>query len=74
LGADAKSANQGWPTRCGDVSARPAHADGIWAVAWTEKTNRIVTGGVDERVNVWCVPALAAACRARNPQPDPCLA
>ena len=33
-----------------------AHDDNIWSVAWScSATNKIVTGGVDEFVKVWCV-------------------
>lgn len=34
--------------------ARVAHAEGIWCVAWAPTTNKIITGSLDESVQVWC--------------------
>jgi len=30
-----------------------AHSDGIWALSWSSKTNKLLTGSVDETVKVW---------------------
>jgi WD40 repeat protein len=30
-----------------------AHGDGIWAVAWTNTTNTVVTASVDNTVKTW---------------------
>jgi WD repeat-containing protein 61 len=32
---------------------KDAHDDGIWSVSWSKKTNKIVTGGIDDTVRVW---------------------
>lgn len=29
-----------------------AHTDGIWSVCWTNLSDKIVTGSIDEKVNV----------------------
>jgi WD repeat-containing protein 61 len=30
-----------------------AHNDGIWSVCWTKKSNRILTGSIDDTVKMW---------------------
>ncbi|KAJ1558922.1 WD repeat-containing protein 61 [Nowakowskiella sp. JEL0078] len=30
-----------------------AHEDGIWAVVWTKRTNKIITGSIDDKLKVW---------------------
>ena len=30
-----------------------AHNDGIWALCWTRKSNRILTGSIDDTVKMW---------------------
>ncbi|KAJ3126536.1 WD repeat-containing protein 61 [Nowakowskiella sp. JEL0407] len=32
---------------------KDAHEDGIWSVAWTKRTNKIITGSVDDTVKIW---------------------
>lgn len=36
-----------------ELSAKNAHSEGIWTVAWTRKTNTIITGSADESVKFW---------------------
>jgi hypothetical protein len=46
------------------------HSDAIWSVAWAGN-NMIVTGSVDETINVWCVLGEEGAppCPARGGAP-----
>jgi WD40 repeat protein len=30
-----------------------AHDDGIWSVTWTRRTNKIITGSVDDSLKIW---------------------
>ena len=38
---------------CVKQKAENAHEDGIWALSWSERSDRIMTGSVDESVKVW---------------------